>query len=473
MEAIYRIIDELIEYAKANLGLDPFDERYVRNDIINILNITNYIKQDNIINNNLDDILNELKKEGINNKLFAEYEFEAISDSIMGLLSYRPGVVNHLFKTSDNGMKWLYDYSVKNNYVKKSLLDKNPRFESHGLIVTINKAKPEFKNPKEAAKQTKIGGYPSCTICRENEGFYGRCKRTLRTVDIQMNGNPWFWQFSPYGYFNEHGIAVNKYHTPMHVNRNTFYNLLDFVTQYPNYFIGCNAALPRIGGSVLAHDHYQGGSEVLPLHKANVYKYIDTKYTSLRVGVLDWPGNVIRISGSNIEDIVDCSCDIMNSWNGYEDISKDIVNKDINGNHNAISPTAIKTKDGYEMNIILRNNYTNDKYPDGVFHAHPIYHSIKKESIGLIEAQGLFILPARLDNELSRVIDCVKNKELSNDLLEFKLVYDKIIERLDRFNSIDEALKDVLGEICYSILENTAVFKEKSDLIDFTKGCFK
>ena len=354
-------------------------------------------------------------------------------------------------------------------------MDKNPRFDtSNGLVITINKAKPEFRDPKKAKAGNSVdGGFAKCVICRENEGFAPRNKRNLRTVSISLGSQPWFWQYSPYGYFHEHGIAVNCEHIPMHVDRQTFENLIDFVDKFPHYFIGCNAPLERIGGSVLAHDHYQGGGEILPLHKAQIKTKIkDKKYPYVTVGILDWAGTVIRIKSDKRNEVVDIADRLREAWVNYSNPELGIIAEDENGIHNAISPTVIKTVYGYEMNIILRSNITSEKYPDGVFHAHPEYHSIKKESIGLIEAQGLFILPGRLEEELNKIEGFITTKiQLPPEYAAFKLVYEetKALYESGKYADIHTAMQEELGSICYRILENTAVFKEEEDLHNFLR----
>lgn len=405
-----------------------------------------------------------------------------LEDAIYGELSLLPSEVDKRFAEilKMNGSKaatdWLYSYCVKNMYVKKAVLDKNPRFDtSNGLTITINKAKPEFRDPKKAVAGNSVdGGFAKCVICRENEGYGARNKRNLRTVSLTLGGKPWFWQYSPYGYFHEHGIAVNCEHIPMHVDRQTLLNLTDFVDKFPHYFIGCNAPLPRIGGSVLAHDHYQGGGEVLPLHKAQIKTRLkDRKYPYVQVGILDWPGTVIRIKSDKRNEVIDIADRIREAWVKYNNPALGIIAEDENGVHNAISPTIIKSVNGYEMNVILRSNITSEEYPDGVFHAHPEYHSIKKESIGLIEAQGLFILPGRLEEELKEIEKIIEaKKELPREYAAFKLVYEetKALYKNGKFKDIHGAMQEELGSICYRILENTAVFKEEKDLLEFLRG---
>ncbi len=404
-----------------------------------------------------------------------------LEDAVYGELSLMPSETDERFSTimKDSGSKaateWLYNYCVCNKYVKKDVLDKNPRFDTeNGLTITINKAKPEFRDPKKAKAGNSVdGGFAKCVICRENEGFAPRNKRNLRTVSITLGGKPWFWQYSPYGYFHEHGIAVNCEHTPMHIDRQTLENLVDFVDKFPHYFIGCNAPLERIGGSVLAHDHYQGGGEILPLHKAKIKTKIkDKKYPYVTVGILDWPGTVIRIKSGKRNEVVDISDRLREAWESYSNPALGIIAEDKDGVHNAISPTVIKTLHGYEMNVILRSNITNEQYPDGVFHAHPEYHSIKKESIGLIEAQGLFILPGRLEEQLGKIEQIIEAKrQLPPEYAAFKLVYEETKELYEsgKYADIHTALQEELGSICYRILENTSVFKEEEELLRFLK----
>lgn len=444
-----RQIKDIISYAEKKLELKERDCEYKANRLLEIVN--------------------------------SGLEGAELEDAIYGELSLLPSEMDKRFSEilKDSGSKaateWLYNYCVNNKYVKKDVLDKNPRFDTeNGLTVTINKAKPEFRDPKKAKAGNSVdGGFAKCVICRENEGFGARNKRNLRTVSISLGAQPWFWQYSPYGYFHEHGIAVNCEHIPMHVDRQTFVNLLDFVDMFPHYFIGCNAPLERIGGSVLAHDHYQGGGEVLPLHKAKIRRYIkDMRHPTAKIGILEWAGTVIRIKSDKRNEVIDISDRLRQAWINYSNPELGIIAEDNNGVHNAISPTVIKTADGYEMNVILRSNITSEKYPDGVFHAHPEYHAIKKESIGLIEAQGLFILPGRLEEELNKIKRIIEAKSaLPPEYAEFKLVYDetKALYESGKYADIHKAMQEELGSICYRILENTAVFKREEDFLRFLK----
>ena len=447
MKDILKLAEELTAYAQKELELEQGNAIYIKNRLAEILS------------------------EADGEELTADDY-----DKLYGAISLSPAEVNKKFQTllKEGGKKatdWLYNYCVKNDYVKKAVLDKNPRFESNGLVITINKAKPEFRDPKKAAKGNSVdGGFAKCVICRENEGFAGRSKRTLRTVDLTLGGEKWFWQYSPYGYFSQHGIAVNCEHIPMHIDKTTFGKLMDFVDTFPHYFIGCNAALPRIGGSVLAHDHYQGGGEILPMHKAKAVKSLKYKDCGALVEVVDWQGTVVRIVSKEREEITRLGEIIRKAWVSYSNEELGIIAEDSEGIHNSISPTVVKTERGYEMSIILRSNITSEQFPDGVFHAHPEFHVIKKESIGLIEAQGLFILPGRLEEQLGLIEKLIGGgKPLPEELSEFKLVYDEASELYSQNRSAgaDGAMKAELGSICSRILENTAVFKDKSQTVKF------
>lgn len=449
MSDIMNLTEKFIAHAKANLELDDRNAPYVENRILEILSS-------------------------------AEGELTADDyDAIYGALSLTPREINDKFlalaaEDTKKATDWLYNYCVNNDYVKKAVLDKNPRFDAEGLVITINKAKPEFRDPKKAAKGNSVdGGKAKCVICRENEGFAPRNKRTLRTVDITLDGENWFWQYSPYGYFHEHGIAVNCEHIPMHVDGSTFKKLMDFVDKFPHYFIGCNAPLPRIGGSVLAHDHYQGGGEILPMHKAGAtYTLKNKNYPDAFVEVVDWKGTVVRVVSKNRKPIEEICEKIREKWVNYNAPELGIIATDGEGVHNAVSPAVVKTARGYEMNVILRSNITSERYPDGVFHAHPEYHVIKKESIGLIEAQGLFILPGRLEaelNEIEKIIESGKN--LPEEYSAFALVYDEVctLYKADEKSGVHAAMQRELGSICNRILDNTAVFKDKKLTVEFLK----
>lgn len=483
LDAVYAGIDALVDYALGALGLDRRDADWTRNRIFELFTLDSYHPTGTAAGGrSVDELLADFRAAGVAAGLFDADEGAVYADVVMGLLSASPSALQDRFsgiERAEGGMgamRWFYDYCVANNYVKKAVLDRNPRFDSHGLTVTINLAKPEFKNMKKAAAGNAVaGGYPSCTICHENEGFAGRNKRTLRTMPVTLGGEDWFWQFSPYGYFDQHGICVNAKHTPMHVDRDTFGHLLDFVDRFPGYFLGCNAALPRIGGSVLAHDHYQGGGELLPMHKAPAWMSLTLDgYPGTAIEILDWPGSAVRVVSNSRQEIIDVCDAIREGWIHYSNPDLGIICEGEDGKRSAVSPSAIVTDRGYEMSLIFRNNAVSDEFPEGVFHAHPEFWPVKQEPIGLIEAQGLFILPGRLVGQLKLIEDALaEGGDLPEAVGEFTLEWDELTAALhgdrDR-TAIRAAIRDELGGVCERILGNTAVFKTKDLTLGFMEG---
>ena len=475
---LFEALDKLTGYARNKLGLEKRNEFAARNAVLEALGVSAYEESGaSYAGESVETLLYELfaaaEREG-----YPVEDTESTEDAVMGALILSPKETDDLFSSRlryspQRATEWFYQYSVNSNYVKKAKLDKNPRFTAdNGLIITINTAKPEFRDPKKAASgNATASGYPKCSICRENEGYAGRNKRTLRTVSLKLFGENWFWQFSPYGYFYQHGIAVNCEHTPMHVDKETFFKLMDFVDTFPHYFIGCNAALPRIGGSVLAHDHYQGGGERLPLFDAKVAVPLKHKsFPEVEAGVLDWFGTAIRLTGKNREALAVLADYIRAGWERYEDKARGIIPLDEEGRHSAVSPTVVKNENRYELNLILRNNSVSEQFPDGIFHAHPEFHFIKKESIGLIEAQGLFILPGRLVEQLKTIKKClIKKQPLPAELADFALFVREIGEGNFTEESAEVAVQRELASICERILKNTAVFETPAHTAEFLK----
>lgn len=482
-----RSSDALIRYACAYLDLDQADTDWARNQILALFSLDSYGSGDGTAitassEGDVDALLDSFLRASAGAGLMTLDDATSIGDAVMGILSSRPSHLQRRFvqMEEDRGgmaaMYWFYDYCVRNTYIKKDQLDRNPRFSSRGVEITINLVKPEFKNMKKAAAgNSTAGGYPKCTICHENEGFAGRDKRTLRTIPMILGGHKWFWQFSPYGYFHEHGICVNAEHTPMHVDRETFGNLLDFVDRFPGYFLGCNAALPRIGGSVLVHDHYQGGGEHLPMHRAGTWRTLHLDgHPDTPVEILDWPGTVIRVVSSSRQEITEVSEAIRQAWAGYDNPDLNIASQGPEGPQSALSPSLIRTDRGYEMSLILRNNGTSPELPDGIFHVHPEFYPVKQEPIGLIEAQGLFVLPGRLVSELSCLEKAlVAGAGLPQRIADFSLEYDEIIRALRGSREpgkVHTAVLDEIGSVCSRILGNTAVFKRPEQTEEFLRG---
>lgn len=492
-EALCQIVDQLIDFACKHLYLQQIDVDWARNRVLELLHCSYYEPTGATSNEqSIDQLLEQLQLILYRNRDYSSpqdlmtgttinahpaLDWAALCDAIMDALSMDPSSVvqhfQHVAKQSSpmHAMQWLYDYCGDSTYIKRAQLQANPRFTSHGLIITINAAKPEYTSMKRAAEGNSVGeGYPQCTICHENVGFAGKNKRTLRTIPLKLCGEDWFWQFSPYGYFNQHGICVNAHHTPMKVDCQTFYRLMAFVDQFPGYFLGCNAALPRIGGSILAHDHYQGGGELLPMHTASsIATLVHPQYQHIVLELIDWQGSAFRIVGQDQDEIAEVCEYIRTHWNSYDNPALHIFSHDENGHRqSSISPSVVRTQRGYEMSIILRNNAVTPEFPDGVFHAHPQYYAIKQEPIGLIEAQGLFILPGRLVQQFEELAPYVRNRQdLPHALSSFEILYRRLLARtvpLCTHEQYVDALHDELGVICQEILHNTAVFQHRKDL---------
>lgn len=489
------LTEKLIAYAKSFLSLDDLDVIYVRNTLLAEFNLdsayvgeadTDYVKEMSVPDVFFDEIKDYALENGI-----AEDEVQAnlFAGYIFGLLTPKPSTVNQTFNYTreklgaQEACNYLYKISVMNYYVQKTAISRNLGWTykdgDNVLEITINLSKPEKDNKEiskllNAPKQTDK--YPACALCKENEGYLGNYnhppRANLRTVTLTLGGETWQMQYSPYAYFNEHCIVFNSKHVPMRMTRGTINNLLDFIDLFPNYFIGSNSDLPIVGGSILNHEHYQGGKHEMPMHKAkSLYKLTAEKYPDIEVSVIDWYNTAIRMTGYNRNTICELGGDIVEGWKKYSDEKVGIVNSE-EERHNTCTPLARLLPDGkYCLEIILRNNVTTDEYPDGVFHAHPEYHNIKKEGIGIIEAVGLYILPGRLKRQIEEISYVLTGeKDFSYDDVEPNdslYVHRDMIKRLKEENpnvtekaEAEKIVKRYIDETCVKILENTAVFKK-------------
>lgn len=489
------IVEKLIAYARAFLHLGELDEIYFRNLLLKELGLSApyggeldlaYIKDMQVP----DDLLIELCDYAVSQGFIEEEERERYSAYMMGMLSPLPSEVNRVFHLlrekfgPQQACDYLYALSVKNNYIQKTAIDRNLKWEApcgaNTLEITINLSKPEKSNKdiaKALAQPKSDVKYPECLLCKENEGFCGTethpARGNLRTVSLKLDGEDWFVQYSPYSYYDEHCIAINKAHRPMHVDGGTIAKLLDFVDYFPNYFIGSNAALPIVGGSILAHEHFQGGRHLMPMHKAKAYKIFHSEeFPQVEISVLDWYNSVVRLVSAGRKEIAELAAKIIDTWTDYEDVEADIVSHTGETPHNAVTPIVrMADKNKYCVELILRNNRTSDEYPDGIFHAHPEYHNIKKEGIGIIEVMGLFILPGRLKTQLADIADILSGKKaydaqaLENP--EHTLyVHRAAIGALIRDNGTvkdrakaEKIVRKYVDDTCVGILENTGVFK--------------
>ena len=475
--SLNKYVATLISYARKHLALEERDETYARNRILDILGRASYTDEGafevpELPDTILQGIFSCLNEEGV------EYDGATLGEKLMDAVMPRPSEYEEEFekkyrKSAKDATDWAYRFAIASDYVKKSAIDKNLKWTSkdNTIEITINLSKPE-KNNKDLQKQLKVASsdYPKCTICRENEGFErpGFSRRNMRTHSLTLNGEDWFWQYSPYAYFNEHGIAISVEHTPMVLDAGTAEKLFDFVEEFPHYFIGNNAPLPRVGGSILMHNHYQGGKAVLPMQRVGIRVPLTSKkYKGVKAGIVDWYNSAIRLEGKDRKQVALLAKDIFTAWASYENAALEILPHTGEEKHNTASLIARRgEKGGWVLDMILRNNRVNEKYPGGIFHAHQEYHAIKSESIGLIEAMGLFILPARLKRQLTEVKEYLTGeKPYSEEALgEDMKVFVPMIQKLMAGGKVsaqkaEDMLRDEVEIICKNILENTAVFK--------------
>ena len=404
-------------------------------------------------------------------------ERDLFDTKIMNCIMPRPSeVVNKFYQLYDENKQkatqYFYDLSIHSNYIRKARTDKNIKFSHYykygDIQISINLSKPE-KDPKEIAKAklAKSTGYPKCLLCKENVGYAGNmnhpARQTHRIISLDLNGKTYNFQYSPYVYYNEHCIIFNNEHVPMVINRQTFDNLFTFIEKFPHYMIGSNADLPIVGGSILTHDHYQGGRHRFPMQDASVIKEIEIKgYENIKVQMLNWPLSTLRLTADDKEVLVDLSDKILNHWINYDDVSCDILSHTNDVRHNTVTPIARMDNNRYQIDIVLRNNRTNDEHPLGIFHPHAKHHHIKKENIGLIEVMGLAVLPARLKDELECLKLCLLKKKCIDDLESLKK-HKEWFEYLQTLEfdeqSIDEFIEKEVTKKFISVLENAGVYK--------------
>ncbi len=486
------LIERLLVYAVKHLHLDSRDVVYFRNILLAEFKISApedvAVDCSGIQEMDVPDQLNaELTEFALDKGLTDENESERYCAKIWGILTPLPSKINETFyalkntKDSVAACDYLYDLSVKNGYIQKTAISKNLRWDyvdgENILEITVNLSKPE-KNNKDIAKLLSAAPakkYPMCALCKENEGFEGAGnyppRQNIRTVKLGLGGENWFLQYSPYAYYDEHCIAINEEHVPMCTNENTVEKLLDFVDLLPNYFIGSNAALPIVGGSILNHEHFQGGKHRMPMHRAGVRRrFVSKKFPQLDIGILDWYNSGIRIEGTDRAAVKEFAALVVTEWKRFSCPECEILAETEGVQHNAISPICEKDGDRYVFTLLLRNNRTNEQFPDGIFHVHPEYLNIKSEGIGLIEAMGLFILPGRLKRQLDGVEQLLcgeikYDKDLLSDPKNDLFVHRHMIQELmsqgkcKTKTEARERVEQYVGAVCAKILDNTAVFK--------------
>lgn len=398
---------------------------------------------------------------------------------LMGALTERPSAVIKKFNekyavSPEAATEYYYNFSRNTDYIRRYRISKDMKWtaetEYGDLDITINLSKPE-KDPKAiaAARNAKQSGYPKCQLCWENEGYSGRvdhlARENHRIIPVTIQNSKWGFQYSPYVYYNEHCIVFNSKHIPMKIEHNTFCKLFDFVKQFPHYFVGSNADLPIVGGSILSHDHFQGGHYTFAMAKAPVERNFTVKgFEDVESGIVKWPMSVIRLSAKDSDRVIELADVILNKWRAYTDEAAFIFAETDGTPHNTITPIARKRGENYELDLVLRNNITTDEHPLGVYHPHAQLHHIKKENIGLIEVMGLAVLPARLKKEMADLKEAIlKGADLRADetlekhadwVDQFKTKYDSINK-----DNIDEIIQKEIGEVFMHVLEDAGVYK--------------
>ncbi len=488
------LVEKLIHYAQMHLSLEEQDVLYTRNLLLFKLEIDAPYKGPINISEikamkTPDTLLDQVREEIKTRDLVEEWRIEGLVTDIMGLLTPTPTLVTEKFrriykKDKKAATDYLLDLGVASNYIQKSKIEQNIKweaaFEDKRLAITINLAKPEKDNKqialdiKNASQDTSE--YPSCAICKENVGFGGNFKipprQNLRIIPLKLDGENWFIQYSPYMYYDRHCIVVFDEHLPMKISPRTFSRLLSFTDQFPHFFIGSNSDLPIVGGSILSHEHFQGGSPEMPMFDVGVKKYLKARYDKrVDIGILDWFTSVVFIKSSSKKLVLDYASKITEKWLNYNNEKLNIIANTFDERHNTVTPIVRKVKSNYYFYLILRNNRTNDKYPDGIFHAHPQYHNIKKEGIGLIEQMGTFILPARLKRQLNAIekgldtgADFTSLLEANEDLKVHADLYQDLIElKSEKKIQYDKELRDYISGVCRNVLLNTAVFKNDEE----------
>ncbi len=503
------LTEKLLTYADAFLGLNSLDLVYFRNVLLNLFKLSSpykgtlseKIKEKVRSMQTPDELIVEICDYAIENGICENnQEADLFANYVFGVLSPRPSEINSVFMSikeklgSQSACDYLYNLSIKNYYIRKTAIDKNVKWSAqkldYPLEITINLSKPE-KNNKDIAKllNAPIGdNYPACNLCKENEGFYGSstqpARSNLRTVSLTLGGEEWAMQYSPFLYFDEHCILFSKKHVPMHIDGRTVERLFDFIELFPGYFIGSNSDLPIVGGSILNHEHYQGGKYLMPLQKAKALKTLTcSDYPDTMVEIVDFYNSTVRISGFNRNTVEQLATDVISKWKSYSDEEVGILCETEGVKHNTVTPIARFLPDSrYCIDLILRNNLTSEEYPDGIYHAHPQYHNIKKEGIGLIESMGLYILPARLKRQLSAIAEILAHiveydkdeiaKE-DNDLHVHQEMIEYLLKKYPRVKDIKKAnviICDYVNDVCAQILYNTSVFsKDSKGMLAFNK----
>ena len=491
---IEKTIKELIAYARLHLDLDEEDAVYYQNILLKELGcvapyegeidlpaIEAEIVPDRYVEAMVKHYVEQGKDEG---------EAARQVTHLMGLLTPNPSAVKRKFYALEEidpflATDYLYHLSIANDYIAKTKVDRNIVYgadfvDGPSLEISINLSKPEKNNADIAKLVGAVStSYPKCLLCYENEGFAGNIKHpargNIRVIPLQLDDETWYLQYSPYVYYDHHCIVFAKDHSPMKICRKNMSKLFAFVERFPHFFVGSNSDLPIVGGSILDHEHFQGGAHPMPLFASPIRREIPIKASGVRLYVLDFYNTVLRLDGKDKNAVLDVADKIFQKWDNYDDKEHDILSHTGATRHNTITPIVRKVGDEYQLFIILRNNGTNDQYPTGIFHAHPEYAHIKQEGIGLIEASGLFILPARLKRQSALVEELLKSGTAKEEYLK---EHPDLAGFDDMFAVMKEkriSAREYIANVCQNILRNVAVYKNdesgQQGLDRFLKEC--
>lgn len=476
-------LNNLISFALYHELITPEDKVWAANSLIGILGINSFEfenTEQKTFSNSPDNILSNILDWAAENDLIenTETERDLLDTKLMGVFTPRPSDVIEKFNALEkfspvDATNYFYKLGVSSNYIRSERTAKNicwkTSTEFGKLDITINMSKPE-KDPRDIAKARAIksSGYPKCLLCRENEGFYGHhghpARQNIRLIPLKLNGNNWYFQYSPYSYYNEHCIVLDENHVPMLISRETFENLFAFIKRFPHYFVGSNADLPIVGGSILSHDHYQGGRYVFAMDNAPFEREYKLKDAEITAGRIRWPMSAIRLSSKNPEKLTDLAEKILSGWREWTDENVGILAHSDGEPHNTITPIARRRGKNFELDLVLRNNRTSEEHPLGIFHPHAEVHHIKKENIGLIEVMGLAVLPARLKSALEKINAAwLENKNsLPSELEAHEIWYKSLREKhggLTGSDNVKKMLRDEVGHVFAQVLRDSGVYK--------------
>ena len=475
-------IRQLVEYGLAKELIHPADAIYARNQILLVMQLNEYADGQVVPSRKLHEILEVLTEDSVRRGVCEDNGTarELFDTKLMGCLTPRPSEVQWKFVDlydrlgAEAATDWYYQFSQDTNYIRRDRIVKDVKWitsTAYGdLDITINLSKPE-KDPKAiaAAKNAPQSGYPKCQLCVENEGYAGRmnhpARENHRVIPITINQSDWCLQYSPYVYYNEHCIVFNREHTPMRIDNATFRKLLDFVKQFPHYFVGANADLPIVGGSILSHDHFQGGRYTFAMEKAPMEReWVFPGFEDVKAGIVHWPMSCIRLSCPDDNRLVELAGKILAAWRGYSDPDSFIFAETDGQKHNTITPIARKRGENYELDLVLRNNITTDEHPMGVYHPHANLHHIKKENIGLIEVMGLAVLPSRLKTEMAELADALVKQcpvdAYSENIAKHAQWAQEIQRRYEiTRDSVEGILRKEIGMVFAQVLEDAGVYK--------------